>query len=80
MPPTKQPSSIINLVRYSPKYPGGPMPDKRPSFFPAMPDIDLSTSGVQKLLDNLKPHRASGPDSIPPMVLKELSNEIAPLL
>ena len=45
-----------------------------------MPDIDLSTSSVQKLLDNLKPHKASGPDSIPPMVLKELSNEIAPLL
>ena len=31
-------------------------------------------------MDNLKPHKASGPDIIPPMVLKELSNEIAPML
>ena len=36
--------------------------------------------GIKKLLDNLKPHKASGPDSIPPTVLKELSNEIAPIL
>ena len=35
------------------------MPDKEPSPFPAMPDIDLSTSGVQKLSDNLKLHEAS---------------------
>ena len=56
------------------------MPDKGPSPFKIIPDIELSTSGVQKLLDNQKTHKASGPDSIPPMVLKELSNEIAPLL
>ena len=31
-------------------------------------------------VSNLKPHKASGPDSIPPTVLKELSNEIAPIL
>ena len=31
-------------------------------------------------MNNLKNHKASGPDSIPPMVLKELSNEIAPIL
>ena len=77
MPPTKQPSSITNLVRYSPKNPEDQCQTKGLySLFPAMPDIDLSTSGVQKLLDNLKPHKAS----IPSMVLKELSNEIAPLL
>ena len=52
------------------------MPDKGPSSFPSMPQIEVSTPGVNKLLDNLKPHKASGPDSIPPMVLKELSNEI----
>ena len=60
--------------------PPGPMPDKRPSSFPSMPRIDISTPGVKKLLDNLNPHKASGPDSIPPMVLEELSNEIAPIL
>ena len=56
------------------------MPEKGPSPFPAMPDIELSTSAVQKFLHNLKLHNASGPDSIPSMVLKELSNKIAPLL
>ena len=45
-----------------------------------MPQIDISTPDVKKLLDNLKPHKASSPDSTPPMVLKELSNEIAPIL
>ena len=53
------------------------MPDKGPSSFPSMPQIEISTPGVKKLLDNLKPHKASGPDSIPPTVLKELSNEIS---
>ena len=56
------------------------MPDKGPSSFPSMPQIDISTPGVKKLLDNLKPYKASGPNSIPPMVSKELSNEIAPIL
>ena len=56
------------------------MPDNGPSSFPSLPQIETSTAGVIKLLDNLKPHKASGPDSIPPMVLKELSNEIAPIL
>ena len=55
------------------------MPAKGPSSFSSMPQIDISTPGVKMLLDNLKPHKASGPNSIPPMVLMELSNEIAPL-
>ena len=46
----------------------------------SMAQIDISTSGVKLLLDNLKPHKASGPDSIPPMIVKELGNEIAPIL
>ena len=54
----------------------GSMPDKRPSSFPStcMPQIVFSTPDVKKLLDN------SGPDLIPPIVLKELSNQIAPIL
>ena len=56
------------------------MPDKGPSPYPMMPNIELTVSGIKKLLDNLKPQKASGPDSISPMVLKELSNEIAPIL
>ena len=41
----------------------------------SMPDIELLPFGVKKLLDNLKPHEASGLNSIPPMVLKERSKE-----
>ena len=44
-----------------------------------MPGIELSTSGVQRLLDNLKPRKASGTNSTPPKVLIELSSEITPL-
>ena len=40
----------------------------------------ISTPGIQKLLANLKPHKATGPDLIPPTVLKELSHEISPIL
>ena len=40
-----------------------------------MPQIDILAN-----LDNLKPHKASSPDSIPPIVLKELGKEIAPIL
>ena len=36
--------------------------------------------GVRKLLLQLKPHKASGPDRIPNRVLKELAWELAPLL
>ena len=57
-----------------------PIPDKGPSPHPSMPDITISTPGIQKLLANLKPHKATGPDLIPPTVLKELSHEISPIL
>ena len=40
------------------------------------PDINI-TEGVRKLLTGLNPHKAAGPDSITPRVLKELSDEIA---
>ena len=56
----------------------GPLPDKGPSPHPSMPDI--TTPGIQKLLANLKPHKATGPDLIPPTVLKELSHAISPIL
>ena len=42
-----------------------------------MPEIAISVSGITKLLCNLNPRKASGPDSIKPIVLKNLSNEIA---
>ncbi|KAH3734254.1 hypothetical protein DPMN_040693 [Dreissena polymorpha] len=34
-----------------------------------MPEITISVNGVLKLLSNLKPHKAAGPDNIRPLVL-----------
>ena len=44
---------------------------------PTMPDIHISVEGVLKLLRNLKPNKASGPNNIRPRVLKELADIIA---
>ena len=44
---------------------------------PTMPNIHISTSGVLKLLTNLNPSKAPGPDSLSPRVLKELSCVLA---
>ena len=45
-----------------------------------MPDIVVDVRGVHKLLSNIKPNKASGPDSIPCRVLKEAALELAPVL
>ena len=42
--------------------------------------INITENGVQKILANLNPHKAWGPDNISPRVLKELSSSIAPIL
>lgn len=42
-------------------------------------DIIVQENGIQKLLANTKPNNASGPDGIPARLLKELSNELAPV-
>ena len=48
--------------------------------YPEMPDIIISTAGIDKLLKNLQPNKAAGPDDLKPAVLKELHSEIAPIL
>lgn len=45
-----------------------------------MPEITIDLNGVLKLLSNLKPDKAAGPDDIKPLVLKELRHEIAPII
>ena len=45
-----------------------PHPDSPPQ--PTMPDITVTEAGVLKLLTELKPNKASGPDKIPPRILK----------
>ena len=45
-----------------------------------MPDIEISLNCILKLLYNLKPGKADGPDKIRPLILKELRVEIAPII
>ena len=40
--------------------------------------IKIDPSGVEKLISNIKPHKASGPDDIPNLVLKNCSKALAP--
>ena len=45
-----------------------------------MSEIKIDLNGVLKLLSNLKPDKAARPDSIKPVVLKQLKIEIAPVI
>ena len=45
-----------------------------------MPEIETDQNGVLKLSANLKPDKADGPGGIKPFLLKELRNEIAPVV
>ena len=56
------------------------IPDKGPTPFPTMPDININMQGVLDLINALDVHKAYGPDNIPPRVLKEAAHVIAPLL
>ena len=48
--------------------------------YPNIENITISIEGVEKLLDNINIHKASGPDKIPNIILKTCSNEISPAL
>ena len=50
------------------------------SKYQTMPDITITSEGIAKLLLNLNPNKAAGPDEIKPRVLKELATEITPIL
>lgn len=45
-----------------------------------MAEIEIDLNGVLKLLANLKPDKAAGPDDIKPVILKELRSEIVPVV
>ena len=45
-----------------------------------MSDIEVTVEGVVKLLKNLNPHKAAGPDDISPWVLKTVAEEIGSAL
>ena len=52
------------------------IPDKGASPYASMEGITVTPNGVEKLLRDLKPDKATGPDMIPARLLKQLSAEI----
>ena len=56
------------------------LPDMGPSPYPSLPDIDINIAGVTKLLKEINPYKATGPDCIPAKVLKEMAEELSPSL
>ena len=53
-------------------------PDLGESPHPTVPEFQVNSEGVRKLLAKLKPHSASGPDGLPARLLKETADELAP--
>jgi hypothetical protein len=47
---------------------------------PQMTDIIITENGINKLLQNINIHKASGPDNIHGRILKECTTQIAPIL
>ena len=54
------------------------IPHKGPSPYSAMQNITITENRVYKLLRNIKPHKAKGPDNIQARNLKELALELTP--
>ena len=48
--------------------------------YPNIENINISIEGVEKLLDNISIHKASGPDKIPNSIHKTCSKEISTAL
>ena len=50
------------------------------STYSELPHITVSVAGVRKLLEDIKPHKATGPDGIPTRLLKDYAPDLAPVL
>ena len=46
----------------------------------SMQDITVTSKDIEKLLSNLNPHKAAVPDQIKPIILKNLSTPLSPIL
>ena len=84
---TKAPLSLIRLCKMKiqdmadqGEIPSESLPQGMQESHPAMEDFSISVAGIIKLLKNLKPGKAAGPDRLKPTLLKELSEEIAPII
>ena len=56
------------------------IPEPEGVSIPPLPDLTIYKEGVLKLLQNLNPNKAQGPDNIPPWILQSCAEEIAPVL
>ena len=56
------------------------IPENLKSQYPFMPESKIDENGLLKSLSNLKTDKAAGPDDIKHIVLKELRNEITPVI
>ena len=65
---------LVDEGRLSPE----PVPDPYLNTVPAMPEIEISLNGLLKL--HLKPGKAAGLDKLKPLLLKQLREEIAPII
>ena len=60
--------------------PSDTTPDSLQDSVTNMPEINISENGLMKLLQNLKPGKAAGPDKLKSLLLRELREEIAPII
>ena len=56
------------------------VPSKGNSPYARIPTLLIDTAGVEKQLSSLNPVKASGPDELPPRLLKTVAHELAPAL
>jgi len=56
------------------------LPDTTKRCRTQIPPLSITTIGVEKLLRNINPAKAQGPDMIPNLVLKTCASQLAPAL
>jgi len=56
------------------------LPEMADTPYPTMSNVVIHTTGIIQLLNGINPFKVMGPDGLPPRLLKELSNELAPCL
>ena len=56
------------------------IPDKEYSPFPDIPDLNISTAGVEKQFLSLNPTKSCRPDELQYRLLRAIAQELAPVL
>ena len=56
------------------------LPDKGPSLYQDIPDLDIGLQGIVNQLAHLKVTKAGGPDDVPAWVLHDYVEDLGPML